>query len=139
MMEPAARPNALPAAGADDPAVPLVDWAHLQAMETLLGQEVRALVQEYARGLAAEITQLKQACQQGLGNQAVRAAHTLKGSSRSVGALAMAAAAAQLEHAARAGATDEAQRALARVEALAQPTAAALLNSDRSAGCASTP
>lgn len=105
----------------------LIDHATLNELREALGEELDSIVQMYVDGLAEQASAL--VAQLAAGDLATlrRSAHSLKGSSVSMGAQAMGARAAEIEKLAATGQPSDAlNSAVATVVALAADTETAL-------------
>lgn len=104
----------------------LLDTTNLDAMLAMLGEDFRAIVRQYAAQLDSELRSMEQARQRQDWTLLRRLAHTLKGSSGNVGAMALAGQAAQLERAAQQADAQAADAALAALAPLISATRSAL-------------
>lgn len=105
---------------------PILDVVNIEIMLELLGEDVKDIIRQYAEKLKAEIEELNHLYISENWEKLIRQAHTLKGSSSSIGAAALAAEAARLEHATRLRQQSEMQDALAKLAPLAEQTISAL-------------
>jgi HPt (histidine-containing phosphotransfer) domain-containing protein len=99
---------------------------NLDELIASLGNEFLDLVRQFATKLPEEVAAMQDALGRGDCLALQRAAHTLKGSSSHLGALALSDCAAQLERAARAEDVEACAREMQRLIALAGETVAAL-------------
>jgi len=104
----------------------LIDHATLNELREALGDELAQIVKLYVDGLPEQSAHLADLLSAGDWATLRRSAHSLKGSSISMGAEQLGALAAQIEKLAATGAgSAELDSAVARVAALAQETAQA--------------
>lgn len=108
----------------------LIDHATLNELREALGDELDGIVRQYVDGLPAQCAHLAALLAAGDLPALRRSAHSLKGSSASLGALRLGARAAEIEKlAATEQASEALSRAVAEVHALATETAAAFVES----------
>lgn len=108
----------------------LIDHATLNELREALGDELDHIVKLYVDGLPEQSAALATLLAAGDLATLRRSAHSLKGSSVSMGAQQLGALAAQIEKLAATGQVSaELDTAVARVEALARDTAAAFVES----------
>ena len=108
----------------------LLDHATLNELREALGDELDSIIQLYVEGLREQAQALVE--QHGAQDLATlrRSAHSLKGSSVSMGAQSLGALAAQIEKLAATGvASDELRKAVSEAPALASATEAAFRES----------
>lgn len=110
--------------------MPLIDHTTLNELREALGDELDGIVKLYVEGLPQQSAQLADLLAAGDLTTLRRSAHSLKGSSSSLGAARMGARAAEIEKLAATGQTSEALRlAVEAMPALAAETAAAFVES----------
>lgn len=108
----------------------LLDHAALNELREALGEELDGIVELYVTGLKEQAQALADLFNAQDLPALRRSAHSLKGSSVSMGAMALGALAAQIEHLAAAGQPGgELQAAMAQVVDLADATATAFRDS----------
>ncbi|TSE27531.1 TMAO reductase sytem sensor TorS [Tepidimonas sediminis] len=105
---------------------PLLDTTNLDDMLAMLGDEFRDIVRQFVDQLEPDVAGITAARAAADWDTLVRLAHTLKGSSGNMGAVALADQAARIERAARARDGAQADAALDGLQALARQTVAAL-------------
>ncbi len=110
-------PPAAPAAAAP----PVFDPAALQRLRTTLGRQAEALLPSLIKGFLIEapklIAEAKRSLEENRTTDLRRAAHTLKSNSATFGAMALSAAARELEYAARDNVLESAGELLKRIQA----------------------
>lgn len=92
-----------------------LDQAILEELRALMEDDFAPLLQAYLAHSAQLVQDASEACRRDDLERVRGAAHSLKGSSSNVGAVALAALCAELEHHARAGACDVLPQALGQV------------------------
>ena len=108
----------------------LIDHATLNELREALGDELDSIVKLYVDDLPAQVAELQALLQAGDWPTLRRSAHSLKGSSVSMGAPQLAAEAAKVEHLVASGDTGEALReGVSGLTTLAQNTVQAFIES----------
>jgi PAS domain S-box-containing protein len=112
-----AKPDAAPGRGTAAHADAAIDTAVLEGLSAGMEEVVPELIDIYFDGALKLLADMRQAVAQGDASLLTRAAHTLKPSSASLGAIPLATLCEELEAMGRAGALESAAEKLAQVEA----------------------